>query len=55
MSEGSFGMRDFNLKEQLKRLMPKDSLERTHAAADMISTSTPMVVREHTFAEKKQE
>jgi len=45
-------MRDFNLKEQLKKLMTKVSLERMPVALDMILMFMLLVVLELTSVEK---
>jgi hypothetical protein len=48
----SFGTKDYNLKEQLKKLMQKDSLVKMLVEVDMISMFMHMEEQEHIFVEK---
>jgi hypothetical protein len=48
----SFGTKDYNLKEQLKKLMQKDSLVKMLVEVDMISMFMRMEEQEHIFVEK---
>jgi hypothetical protein len=45
-------MKDYNLKEQLKKLMQKDSLVKMLVEVDMISMFMRMEEQEHIFVEK---
>ena len=47
-------MKDYNLKEQLKKLMQKDSLVKMLVEVDMISMFMRMEEQEHTSVEKNQ-